>query len=183
MNLIDKIDFIPSAVKEFHPYQSADIVLTKDITQNVVATEEKIGFLGQIHPQLAQKYQITSPIFGVQIFLNRLFAFLTKNNQWHYQPVSIFPKIEQDLSFILSQFTVVGKIVKTIKNTGGDLLTKVEVHDIYQSEEYLKKGQKSITFRLTFQSPKKTLSNQEVNEIVKKIIAQVQTSFEAKLRS
>lgn len=180
LNLIEKIEFVPSAIKEFHPYQKADILLAENLVST--SSEKKIGFLGQIHPQLTKKYQIAPSVFGVQIFLSKLFAFLTKNNQWYYQPVSIFPKIEQDLSFVLEQNIEAEKVIKTIKNAGGSLLTKVEVYDIYQNKEYSEKGQKSITFRLTFQSPEKTLLNKEVNEIVKKIVAQAQSSLGAKLR-
>jgi len=67
----EKINFVPSKIKELHLYQSADILLN----------QEKIGFLGQIHPQVSKKYQINQPVFGTQISLSKLLFFLEKNIQ------------------------------------------------------------------------------------------------------
>ena len=65
LNIVNKIDFVTSRTKGFHPYQSADILLAENIVSNT-----RIGFVGQIHPLLAKKYQIDLPVFGCQIFLN-----------------------------------------------------------------------------------------------------------------
>lgn len=183
LNIINKTDFVSSRTKGFHPYQSVDILLTEDIESNTTSQGEKIGFAGQIHPLLIKKCQIDLPVFGAQISLTKLFDFLTKKNLNCYQPVSIFPKIEQDVSFVLNQTIEVGKIIKTIRNAGGAFLTEVKVYDVYQNKEYIEKGQKSITFRLIFQSSEKTLLSKEVNEIIKKIIVQVQSSSGAELRN
>jgi len=68
-NVGEKINFMPSKTKELHPYQNADILLN----------QEKIGFLGQIYPQVSRRYQINQPVFGGQISLSKLFNFLAKN--------------------------------------------------------------------------------------------------------
>ena len=113
LNIVNKIDFFSSCAKGFNPYQSADILLIENIVSNISSLGREIGFVGQIHPLLAKKYQIDLPVFGAQISLSKLFDFLIEKSPRHYQPVSIFPKIEQDVSFILNQFIEVGKIIKT----------------------------------------------------------------------
>ena len=183
LNIVNKIDFVLSRSKEFHPYQSADILLAENKVSNTANQGEKIGFVGQIHPSLTKKYQIDFPVFTAQISLSKLFDSLTEENLSHYQPVSIFPKIEQDVSFVLNQFIEVGKIVETIRKAGGNFLTEVKVYDVYQSKEFIDKEKKSITFRLIFQSSEKTLLSKEVNEIIKKIVNQIKNSFGAELRS
>jgi len=69
-NIGEKINFMPSKTRELHPYQSADILLN----------QEKIGFLGQIHPQVSKRYQTNQLVFGGQISLSKLFNFLAKDN-------------------------------------------------------------------------------------------------------
>jgi len=58
-------------MKKLHPYQGADILLN----------QRKIGFAGQIHPQIRKIYQINQPVFGTQISLSKLFFFLAKDSQ------------------------------------------------------------------------------------------------------
>jgi len=91
-----------------HPYQSADIFLN----------QKKIGFLGQIHPQVRKKYQLDQPVFGAQISLSKLFIFLAENSKLNYQTVSLFPKIEQDLSFYLTENIPASKVIEIIKKNG-----------------------------------------------------------------
>jgi len=171
-NIAEKINFVPSKIKELHPYQSADILLN----------QEKIGFLGRIYPQISKKYQINEPVFGTQISLSKLFAFLQKNNQRCYQTISPFPKIEQDLSFIFEENISASKVVETIKKNGDPWLKKVKVFDVYQSKEDKKNKQRSLAFRLTFQSQTRTLQKSEIEEIIKKITSHLETSLNAKLK-
>jgi len=105
LNVIDKISFVPSQIKKLHPCQGADILLN----------QKKIGFLGQIHPKIRKNYQINQPVFGAQISLSKLFVFLLENSKLNYQTVSLFPKIEQDLSFYLAESISASKVTEIIK--------------------------------------------------------------------
>ncbi|RHZ36442.1 hypothetical protein [endosymbiont GvMRE of Glomus versiforme] len=173
LNIIDKVNFVPSQIKELHSYQSADIFLE----------QEKTGFLGKIHPQLSKKHQLKQPVFGAQISLSKLFSFLAKTKQRNYQIISPFPKIEQDLSLILEENILVGEVTKIIKKNDFPWLKNIKVFDAYQSKEDKAKRQKSLTFRLIFQSQERTLRKSEIAEIVKKIILQLETSLNAKLKT
>ena len=88
----------------------------------------------------------------------------------------------QDLSFIFEENISAGKVIEVIKKNGDPWLKKVKVFDIYQSKEDKKNKQKSLAFQLTFQSQEKTLQKPEIDEIVQKIIQQVQSSLSAKLK-
>lgn len=110
LNIMDKINFTPSSIKELHPYQGADILLKP----------EKVGFLGQIHPYTSKKYQLNHLVWGAQISLSKLFSFLQeKVSQSGYQIVSSFPKIEQDLSFYLPEIISASQVIEIIKKNGG----------------------------------------------------------------
>jgi phenylalanyl-tRNA synthetase beta chain len=159
-------------MKKLHPYQGADILLN----------QRKIGFAGQIHPQIRKIYQINQPVFGAQISLSELFFFLAKANQWSYQIISPFPKIEQDLSFYLTEGILASKVTEIIKKNGNSLLKEVRIFDAYQSKEDKENQKKSLAFRLTFQSQEKTLQKPEVDKIIQKIIEQVQILLGAKLK-
>lgn len=172
LNINDKISFVPSQIKELHPYQGADILLN----------QKKSGFLGQIHPQVRKKYQLSQPVFGAQISLSKLFTLLKENSKLNYQTVSLFPKIEQDLSFYLAEDIPASKVIEIIKKNSSLLLKEVRVFDAYQSKEDKKNKQKSSAFRLTFQSQERTLQKSEIDKIIQKIIQQVQSLLSAKLK-
>src|SRR4051794_16836529 len=90
LNIMKEISFIPSFVKELHPYQSADILLAG----------KKIGFLGRVSAEINQEYQIKSVVLVAEISLSQLFAYLSINNNFNYQLLSPFPFIERDLSLL-----------------------------------------------------------------------------------
>ncbi|CAJ0761765.1 14042_t:CDS:2 [Entrophospora sp. SA101] len=92
----------------------------------------------------------------------------------------IYP--QQDLSLIFEENIPAGKVIEVIKKNGDPWLKKVKVFDVYQSKRDKENKQKSLAFRLTFQSQTKTLQKSEVEETVKKIISQLETSLNAKLK-
>src|SRR6185436_16523460 len=121
-----EITFTPTFLDYLYSPQSAEIFLEK----------EKIGFLGCIHRQITQKYQINEATFVAQISLSRIFNYLNNNpRQMPYQPVSNFPTSTKDLSFIFPESIDYNEIIKEIKRVAGKNLQEVNVFDIYQSAE------------------------------------------------
>lgn len=172
LNIDNEINFSSASLKEFHPYQSAEIFLQA----------KKIGFLGKINSEMSKDYQINQPTFVAQISLTQLFSHLLTNSQQNYQFVSPFPIVERDLSFFIEREINVAEIIEVIKENGNEFLRKIQLIDSYESKEYQKKNQKSLTFRFTFQSSKKTLLSQEVDKIIKRIITSLESSFKAQIR-
>ena len=72
-------------------------------------------------------------------------------------------------------------IEKVIKKAGGRLLTNIEVFDLYMGEN-IGNDEKSIAYKLTFSDPNKTLSDEEVMEVFNKIISEVESKTDSKLR-
>jgi phenylalanyl-tRNA synthetase beta chain len=149
----------------------------------VLLGKEKIGFLGQINPQTALNYQINEPVFITQISLSKIFNYLDNfSPKISYQPVSNFPISEKDLSFLVSENINYNEVSREIKNAGGENLREVSLFDVYQNAEMKKKGKKSISFHLIFQSSSKTLESKETEKIINTIIQKIEELFTAKLR-
>ena len=74
------------------------------------------------------------------------------------------------------------EIEAEIKRAGGRLLTNIEVFDVYRGEN-VGKDEKSIAYNLTFQSPERTLTDEEVMEAFNNIIEKIETKLNVKLRS
>ena len=150
--------------KEMHPGQSAYI--------NVNGTN--VGIIGKIHPNITKE-----DVYVLEINLDELLQ--KKVGKMKYKEISKFPSIKKDLAFVVNKNMISKDIEKVIKNAGGSLLTKIEVFDVYEGSN-LPEDKKSIAYSLTFLDNKKTLTDEEINNIMNKIIENVTTRCNAEIR-
>ena len=163
MGLKNRYTIEKGTTKDLHPGISADIILDR----------EKVGIIGKVHPSITKE-----DIYVCEISLNKI----VKNiKPIKYIEASIYPDIKKDLAFIVSKNVTSETLRTQIKKSGGRLLTNVEVFDVYTGEN-LKEDEKSIAYSLTFNDPTKTLSDDEVMQVFNKIINEVETKCNAKLR-
>ena len=140
----------------------------------------EIGYCGKIKDDILSKLDIDgNNIFGFQIDLQPITQVL--NQSITYESINPFPKVERDLNFVLNENVEAEDIVMSIKKTGGQYLKFAFPNNIFRHES-LGENKKSITFRITFQSPSKTLEEAEINSVINDITAIVQKDFSAKLR-
>ena len=122
----------------------------------------EIGEIGIVHPAVSKKIDKKAAIVFAQIDVEK-FANI-ENASISYEEPSKFPEMEIDLSFVSQRFAPIAEAVKLVNSS---LIKKIEVTDIYDDEA---DGTKSITTRLTFAHPEKTLTREEVQEVTDKII-------------
>lgn len=120
----------------------------------------EIGEIGIVHPVVSGKIDKKAAIVFGELDVNALAAI--ENASIEYEEPSKFPEIELDLSFVSDKFAPIAKAISDAKCS---LIRNVEVTDVYEGE-----GTKSITTRITFSHPEKTLKREEVQEVADKII-------------
>ncbi len=150
--------------KEFHPGQSASIVLQG----------QNIGVIGKLHPKESK-----DDIFVFEINLDKLQTI--KSSKMSFKDISKFPSISKDMAFIVKKDVTAGALMDVIKKSGGKLLTNIEIFDVYVGEN-VSSDEKSIAFSLTFSDSTKTLSDEEVMNVFNKIIDNVTDKCNAVLR-
>mgnify|MGYP004451776025 FL=1 len=150
--------------KEMHPGQSAMI--------NVNGSN--IGMIGKIHPSVTK-----DDVYVLEINLDELFT--KKVGKMKYKEFSKFPSINKDIALVVDKKSVSKDIEKVIKSAGGSLLTNIEVFDVYTGVG-VGIDKKSIAYSLTFSDMKKTLTDEEINELMDKIIDAVSKKCGAELR-
>ncbi len=126
----------------------------------IICDGVEIGKIGIVHPVVSKKIDKKASVVFAEIDVKK-FAEI-KNASIAYEEPSRFPAIEIDLSFISDKFEPIGT---AIKNAQSSLIKKVSVVDTY-----VDKGVKSITARITFAHPEKTLKREEVMGIVDGVI-------------
>lgn len=122
-----------------------------------------LGKIGVVHPTVSKKIDKKASIVFAEIDVP-MFAELADAGI-HYEEPSKFPAIDVDLSFMSETFAPIGK---AIQNANCELIKNVQVVDTYRDE-----NGKSITVRLTFSNPAKTLTTDEVMEVANSIIAEL----------
>ena len=150
--------------KEFHPGQTALISVNNDT----------VGIIGKIHPK-----EVKEDVYVIEINLSKLLS--KKVGKMKYKEFSKFPSIKKDVAFIVDKELESEKIEKQIKKSAGNLLSNIEVFDVYTGE-HVPEGKKSIAYSLTFTDSKKTLTDDEVTGIFNKIIADVSKVLSAEIR-
>ena len=160
----NRYSFVVNEINSMHPGMSAEILLDR----------EPIGFLGRVHPNVKK-----DDIFVAEFSLNKLTSKNVKPIK-HKEP-SKYPEINKDLAFVVKKEVTVGELMTQIKKSGGRLLTDIDVFDVYVGEN-VKEDEKSIAFSLTFADPTRTLNDEEVMQVFNKIINDVETKMNAKLR-
>ncbi len=145
-------------------YKSIDATHSYEHPRNlnaIICDGKAIGEIGIVHPVVSKKIDKKAAIVFAQIDISD-FASI-QNASISYEEPSKFPEIEIDLSFISDKFEPIAQAIADAKS---NLIKKTEVVDIYVDE-----NSKSITTRITFSHPEKTLTREEVMEIADKVIA------------
>ena len=115
----------------------------------------------------------------MEINLSKLLA--KRVGKMKYKEFSKFPSIKKDVAFIVNKDLESATIEKQIKKSAGSLLTNIEVFDVYTGQ-HVEKGKKSIAYSLTFSDSKKTLTDDEVNAIFNRVIADAEIKLNAEIR-
>ena len=143
-----------------------------------------IANFGEINPKIVKELDIKNgPIFGFQIFLNNIPVINKQNTKKKIKySVSSFQKIERDFAFIIDKKFEAEKIINVLLNVDKKLIKKIRIFDVFQGGN-IEKNKRSIALNLLIQSQDKTLNDQEIEELSKKIIQTMQKTFDATLRS
>ncbi len=163
MGYKNRYSFEVSTASDLHPGISANILLDRQV----------IGIIGKVHPRVNK-----DDIYVFELSLN---ALMKQIKPLKFKASPKYPGIEKDLAFIVNKETSALELTQNIRKSGGRLLTNIKVFDVYTGEN-VKADEKSIAFNLTFQDPKRTLTDEEVMEQFNKIITYVEEKCNAKVR-
>ncbi len=156
MNL--KPHYDPKAGKTFlHPGRQADIIYDG----------VSIGYLGEIHPEVADNYKIGDRAYVAVIDMPSMIPFTSFDRK--YTGIARYPAVTRDISMVVPKNILVGQIEEVIEQRGGKILENYELFDIYEGAQILA-GFKSVAYSITFRAADHTLEEQEVSGVMKKIL-------------
>jgi phenylalanyl-tRNA synthetase beta chain len=126
-----------------------------------------IGFLGEIHPVVADNYDLGARTYVAVIDIPAILEYCTFDRK--YTGVAKFPAVMRDLSMVVPKKIRIGEIERMISQRGGKLLEEVRLFDVYEGSQ-IEAGCKSVAFSITFRAADRTLSEADITGVMKKIL-------------
>ncbi len=140
-----------------HPGRKADIVYD-GVT---------VGYLGELHPDVADNYKIGDRAYVAVIDMPSVIPFTTFDRK--YTGIAKFPAVTRDISMVVPKNVLVGQIEDVIEQRGGKALESYKLFDIYEGAQVLA-GHKSVAYSITFRAKDHTLEDKEVTAVMNKIL-------------
>ena len=159
LGMKDIVHYDPAAGKPFlHPGRQANVVYEGSV----------IGYLGEVHPDVADAYGIGDRAYVAVLDMPQLVAKASFDVR--YTGIARFPAVSRDISIVMPKKIMVGSIEDIIRKCSGSLLESFELFDIYEGAQ-IGAGFKSVAYTITFRAQDRTLEDKDVNSIMDRIIA------------
>ncbi|MDF2548448.1 MAG: phenylalanine--tRNA ligase subunit beta [Anaerosolibacter sp.] len=153
----------------FHPGRCANLVWENHI----------LGVIGEIHPDVAENYDLEVRTYLGEIDFNIVLQ-ITRLDRI-YKALPKYPAITRDIALVVKDEVYVKQIEDIIKENGGKLLEQVQLFDVYKGKQ-IKEGYKSVAYALTYRGEDRTLTDEEVVKVHDKILNQLKEKLDAQLR-
>ena len=145
----------------------------------VCAGGREIGVFGQIHPLVARNYDVDTELFCAELSFDALFAL--RGEAPEYVPLPKFPAVTRDIAVVCDEAVTVGALEDCIRRGARGLLKEVALFDVYRGKG-IPEGKKSAAFNLTLRSDEGSLTAEEADADVKRILEALEKELGAILR-
>jgi phenylalanyl-tRNA synthetase beta chain len=165
--LAEQFSFSAAEHPALHPGQSA--MLSRN--------GEQVGWIGQLHPKLQAQLDVSTPVYLFQVDV----AKFSESRLPKFSEVSKFPAVRRDLAFLVDSQIASADLMSEARNAAGEHLVDLMLFDVYQSKDIDNKG-KSLALGLTFQHASRTLTDEEINTAIDRVVKKLDNKFKAELR-
>lgn len=163
-------DVVPDSENPtFHPGRCARLIIGGS----------EVGVIGEVHPAVLENYAIGTRAYIAELDEELLFA--NRAPEKSYTPLPKFPATTRDIAVVCDEALPVLTLYNAVKAAAGRQLDKLELFDVYRGAQ-LPSGKKSVAYNLSLRSPEKTLTDEDANAIMKRVLKAI-SALGAELRS
>lgn len=158
IGMTGRVNYNPNTDRSYlHPGRKADIIYDGIC----------VGYLGEIHPEVADNYNIGTKVYVAVLDMPNVVPFATFERK--YEGIAKFPAVSRDISMVVPKAVLAGDIENMIIQRGGKILESVNLFDIYEGTQ-IKEGYKSVAYSITFRAKDRTLEENDITGAMKKIL-------------
>lgn len=153
----------------FHPGRCALVYVNDDLC----------GMIGEVHPMVCKNFSIPT-----RCYLSELsFDILKKNATFErqYKPMPKYPAVTRDLSLLIDDGIWASEIAGIIRKNAGTILDNIKLFDVYKGKQ-IPENKRSMAYSITFRAEDRTLTDDEINQVMTAIISALETELHAQLR-
>ena len=159
--------FVPATHPALHPGQS--VLLRRE--------DEPLGFLGALHPELLKQFDLQGPVYLFELD----FALASKKNLPSFKGLSKFPEVRRDIAIVLDEDVSGARVLETARQAAGELLVNLKLFDVYRGQG-IDTAKKSMALGVVLQHRERTLTDEEVNATMDRMVAALADQCGAALR-
>jgi len=138
-----------------------------------IGPQNILGYFGELHPRTLEALRADGPLVAFEVILDRIPPARQKPTR--AKPpleLSLFQPVSRDFAFIVDRAVKAGDIVRAAQNVDKKLISEVTVFDVYEGKG-IDEGKKSIAIAVTMQPREKTMTDEEIDAVAAKIVAEV----------
>lgn len=148
-------------------------------TAKILWQDHVLGVFGEIHPTVAKSYDLKQAVLVAEIDMDLLAQ--ARGGIPQAQDIIRYPEVRRDFAFVLDEGVSAGQLKEAILGQAGPWFKDLQLFDVYQGQG-VAEGKKSMAVEVVYQSHDGTLSDEEVNREVDRMVAHVSDTLDAKLR-
>ncbi|MBR4800059.1 MAG: phenylalanine--tRNA ligase subunit beta [Clostridia bacterium] len=165
-------EYVRSTRPFLHPGRSAEVLLYG----------KSVGYVGEVHPDVQETYGIDNfRVYIAEINLDEVYDEAEFETRRKVQPFSKFPTVDRDLAVVVDDKYLAGDLLGAVKAAKIKYLTDMRVFDTYKSEQ-IGEGKKSVAMSFSFACLERTLTDEDVNAEMAKILSALKRKVGAKIR-
>ncbi len=162
---------------EFNPYHSKEVYAPNSL--EIRSGSYNLGRFGKIQKSILRHFDIDKEVWAFELDYAALLELARFKKR--FKNISRFPSIQRDLALTVNQSVTSGSLMGLIKENAGTDLESLDMFDLYTGDQ-IGADKKSLAFTLMFQSDVRTLTEEEIDSAIKRIITKVEKEFGAQLR-
>ena len=152
--------------------------LREDAAAAVVHNDQTIGFLGELIPEVAARFNLKQRVFVFELVVERVHALIPERIA--ARPIPKFPSIARDITLIVPHALAAETVCHHIRTSGETLVEDVRIFDVFMGAP-IPADKKSLSIRVTYRSAESTLEDEAVNTIHQRMSEQLLEAFHAQL--
>jgi phenylalanyl-tRNA synthetase beta chain len=145
----------------------------------IIHNGKRIGVLGELHPQVAVNYDVANTLFLLEFAVDALMQ--AADNSFVYKPISKYPDVYRDSSFLLDEKIPAETILSTLRSAKSNLIENVTLFDVYCGKG-IPDGKKSVAIRVNYRSNDRTLTDDEITKVHNRLVKMMDKLLSAQLR-
>ncbi len=187
----DFFDFKSILEKGFEALQISDDIAFQDAREigflhpgksaKLLIDNVEIGYMGELHPNLSEKLEISKKLYVLEIDLDKTTA-ISKEKGKVFKPLPKFPSVRRDIALIIDESTPVGGILDEIEKMESGLIENAAIFDVFTGSP-VEEGKKSVAVSLHLRAADKTLTEEEINKVQEKTLKKLGLALGAELRT